>query len=424
LGPLSGALLIVLLLAAAARADISFVPRISVGTAFTDNVFLTPSDEKSDFVTFVSPGFDLDLTGRNSGLGITYDPAYINYTRFPERTYWRHNAFLDGWAEVARGTRVELTNAFLYTQDPFQESDFQEADTTVRQGREPYTRNTTRLGVVNRFGPEDVVDLSYKHHFLENEDPTIEDSSYRQPNLLLTYWFSPNRYAAEMEMAYTVSDFEVSEDFEDLDSRFRLTKRFGRRLDAYFEYGYVRFEYLEEGEDYQVHSPVLGFILGEGPETQFEGSIGYFVRDNDLSDDDDGIVGSFDMTYGFATASAVNLNGRVGYDRAFFGAENLGFRPFYEVGGSLTHLLTRRFYASLSAGYRRNLYIDETPDREDAIWRGGAGLGYRALPWLTFNLDYLYRQLNSNIDANDYVENRATLSVTLSPGVPVSTGDE
>jgi len=396
-----------------AVADVSFVPRIATGVSYTDNVFLEPVDEEYDYITYVTPGFDLSLTGRHSGLGLTYDPTYVNHTRFPERTYWRQSASLDGWAEIARDTRLELTNTALYTEES------SETDTTARQGGEPYFTNTATVGVVNRFGAEDLFDLRYVYYILENEDASIEDSAYHQPTLLMTYWFSPNRYAIEMEGRYTISDFEVSEDFEDVDARFRLTKRFGRHLDGYIEYGHVYFDYLDDGEDYRVYSPLVGFTWEERADTRFAASFGYFYRDNAISEDDDGIVGSVETAYDYATDGSISVNGSVGYDRAFFGAENLGFNPYYEVAGNITHLLSRRLTGSLVAGYRRNVYIDETPDREDALWRAGVGLAYQALSWLTFNLDYDYRQLNSNVDTNDYTENRGTISVTLTPRQPI-----
>lgn len=394
------------------NAEIRITPRISTGVEYTDNVFLTPVDEEYDVITFVSPAFDLSLTGRNSALEITYEPAYTSYQRFQERTYWRQFLTMDAFAEVSRGTRLELANFARYTEE------LDATDYTVRQGRAPYFTNETTLGMVNSFGAGNVLDLRYVYFLLDNEDPLIQDSAYQQPNLLFTYWLSPNRYAFEMEGRYTVSHFDVTEDFDDLSSRFRFIKRFDRRLEGYIEYEHIYFDFVNDGEDYRVYSPQVGFTWSERSNTSFAASFGYFYRDNEFSEDDDGIVGSFDMTHAWATGSSFGVNGRVGYDRAYFGAQDLGFNPFFEVGGRITYLLSRRITGSLEAAYRRSLFIDLTPDREDGIWRAVAGLEYQALPWLRFNLDYRYRQVNSNFDLNDYVENLGVLSVTLSPRQP------
>ncbi len=397
-----------------ANAEFSFSPHLTTGVGYTDNVYLDSSDEEYDFITFVKPGVDLNLSGRNGALGISYNPIYIAYTRQPENNFWSHSAILDGWAEIARGTRLVVNSSFLRTEDPISDT-----DTTVRQGRESYYTNTATIGMVNSFGAEDLVELEYVYYILKNEDETVEDSSYHEPSAMMTYWFSPNRYAVEMEGHYTLSDFDVAEDFEELETRFRFTKRFGRHFDGYVEYGHEYTDFHNEDEDYRVYSPIVGFTWSEQADTRFEASFGYFYRDNEVSEDDDGIVGSVDMAYDWVTGSSISFNGSVGYDRSYFGAENLGFNPYYEVGGSITHLLGRRFTGSLVAEYRRNLYIDEDPDREDAIWRAEVGLAYQALPWLSFNLDYLYRQLDSNINTNDYTENRGMISVTLTPRQPV-----
>jgi hypothetical protein len=401
------------------NADYRFIPHISAGVRYTDNVFLDPVDEEYDVITFVTPGVDLGVAGQYAALNIAYSPSYRAYTRFPENNYWRQDVALNGWAEISKNTRLELTNAFLYTEDPYSET-----DPTVRRGREPYSQNTTAVTMANRFGANDVFTLGYTYYVLNNDDPTVEDSSYHQPNFLATYWFSPNRYAFELAGKFTVSEFDVSEDFEDLDARIRFIKRFGRHLDGYVEYSHVYLDYFGEREGYKVYSPTVGFAWDERENTRFAASFGYFYRDNEVSKDDDGIAGSIETIYNWRKNSSIAINGEVGYDRTYFGSENLGFTPFYRVGGTLSHQLSQRCTGGVFVGYRRSLYIDENPDREDRIWRAGFGLAFQALPWMTFSLDYLYHTLNSNVDVNDYSENRGTLTVTLTPRQRVGSGRE
>lgn len=407
---LLGGLLWLLCSSPVVNADFSVTPFISAGVSYTDNVDLVAVDEEYEIITLVAPGVDLSYTWREHGLGLTYVPTYASYTRFPENDNWRHSVILDGWAEIARNTRLEVSNAFLQTEDPISET-----DSTVRRGREPYITNTATVGMVNRFGAEDTIDLRYVYYFLENDDPTIEDNAYHRPSLAMTYWFAPNRYAVEMEGAYTLSRYDVSEDFEELEGRFRLVKRFSRQFDGYIEYNHLSLDYLEDGEDYQVYSPLVGFTWSERADTRFGASFGYFYRDNDISESDDGLVGSVSLDYDWSADSSIGFAGSAGYEIDSFGAEALGFNRFYDVGATLTHQLGRQLAGTLSVGHRRVIYPDEGPDREDAVWRAGAGLAYQALPWMTVNLDYLYRQLRSNIDINDYTENRGTISVTLTP---------
>ncbi len=356
----------------------------------------------------------MSITGRYAGAAVAYSPTYASYSRFPENTTWRHDASVDGWADIARGARLELTNAFLRTEDPILET-----DTTVRQGREPYYTNTTTVGLINQFGAEDTVELRYEYYILENEDDTVEDSSYQRPSLLLTYWLSPNRYAMEVEGTYTVSDFDVSENFEELGARLRFTRRFGRHLDVYVEYIHEYFDYLSEGEDYQVYNPIIGFIWAEQANTLLSSSFGYFYRDNENQDDDDGIVGDVELVYTYAADNAFTFGGSVGYDRSSFDADNLGFSTFYEFRGSVTHRLMRRLTATVDASYRDDAFIDETPNREDITRTVGAGVTFQVLPWMLFDLEYEHRQVDSTEDADDYTENRGSIFVRLAPPQPI-----
>ncbi len=396
------------------HADLTINPYVGGGVNYDDNIDLSPTEADHDVVTSIRPGVDLNWTGRHGNLGISYNPSYNAYVNRPEYTFTSHTATLEGSLTIARGTSLTASNAYMHTEDPLTGD-----DTTVRRGRNPYFSNTATVGISSQFGAESQIDLTYTYYVLENDDITIEDSSYHQPELAMTYWFLPNRYAIEMEGQYTIGDFDTSEDFEDLGARIRLIKRFGRRFDVYIDYSHTYLDYMNDAEDYQVYSPIIGFAWDERADTRFEFSFGYFYRDNEFSGDDDGIVGNINVAYEWGPGGTITFNGSVGYDQAFFGAENLGFNPFYEIATEVTYPIAQRLTGTLSGSYRRSLYIDETPDREDSVWGGETGLAYQALPWLRLNLNYTYSQINSNVDLNDYTKNQVMLSVTLTPRQPI-----
>ncbi|MBC2714015.1 MAG: outer membrane beta-barrel protein [Desulfobacteraceae bacterium] len=397
-----------------AVAAVSFYPYISVGNTFTDNLNLTAENEEYDFITTLSPGIDVSMTGQFSALSLSYIPTYASYLRFPENNTLRHNAVLDTSRQITRTTRVEFSDYYLYTEDPISD-----IDTTVRRGREPYEENTAAFSVSNQFGPEDSIELGYEYFFLNNRSPIIEDREYHRPGITMNYWPVPNRYASELEISYTRSTFDVSQDYDDVYGRLRLTRLFGPHLEVYAEYTHELTDYVAEGEDYQVYSPLVGFIWDEYINYNFLASFGYFFRKNDHGKVDSGPVGTIETHYTLDQGTSVSISGNAGYDRASYGAENLGFNPYYGVTGSVDYPLGRRLNSNIFAGYRWNIYPDEEPDRDDAVWRTGAGLTYQALPWMIVEVNYIFRKLDSNIDLNDYVENRAEIIVTLNPRQPV-----
>ena len=70
-------------------------------------------------------------------------------------------------------------------------------------------------------------------------------------------------------------------------------------------------------------------------------------------------------------------------------------------------------------GYRWDDYPDEEPDeRTDKTMFGSVGIEYQALRWMFLNLEYTYRDLDSDEDSDDYTENRVIFSITLTPEQP------
>jgi hypothetical protein len=420
-----GSAFLVVFLCSSVSGVVTLDPRISVGNMYSDNIDLTPDDEEHDFITALSPSFNLNITDRFNNLSIFYSPTYASYLRFPENNTLRHNASVDGLRQITRATRLEFRDGFLYTEDPIDDtgdSDY-ETDTTVRQGRNPYTTNTAALGVINQFGPEDSVALEYEYHLLKNDDPTIEDNDYYRPGVTMNYWLVPNRYGTESEISYTKWHFDESEDYNNILGRLRLIRRLNPHFEVYAEYTQELTDYEADGEDYKVYSPLVGFMWDEYINYSLSASFGYFFRKNDHNGSDSGPVGTIESRYTWEQGTSVLISGAAGYDRASGGAEDLGFNPYYEVAATVAYPLSRHLQSNLFAGYRWNIYTDETPDRDDTLWRTGAGLVYQVLPWMIVEMNYMFRKLNSNVDTEDYVENRAEITVTLAPRQPVLLSD-
>jgi hypothetical protein len=404
-------------------AIVTLTPRISIGNTYTDNVDLTPDDEDYDYITTVSPGFDINVTEPLNTFSLAYTPTYASYLQFPEDNTLRHNASLSSLMQVAKNTQIEFSNDYLYTEDPIdREEDLTpDIDTTVRQGREPYHENTSTLGVINQFGPEDSIALEYEYYFQNNDDPTIEDRDYHRPGTTLNYWLVPNIYGTESEISYTQNNFNISDEYNDISGRFRLIRRFNPHFETYAEYthGLTDYDVADEG-DYQVYSPLIGFTWNEYTTSSFNCNFGYFFLDNEHTDDDSGPVGTIETHYTFPHGTDVSLLGTAGYEQSSYDdAENLGFNQFYRVTGRVEYPLTTLLNTYLSFSYWWNNYTNDDPDRDDTLLNPEIGLTYQALPWMMMQVNYAYRELDSNIDENDYVENRAEIFVTFSPLQPV-----
>ena len=74
------------------------------------------------------------------------------------------------------------------------------------------------------------------------------------------------------------------------------------------------------------------------------------------------------------------------------------------------HFLERRLSIGFTGSVERVEYT--AVDRDDWIWSVGGNVSYTPLKWLTISLEVSHRETDSNIDINDYEENRGIIRLT------------
>ena len=408
----------------AVAANVDFTPRISVSEVYSDNINLDASDEKEDFITTITPGFSLDIDDRSSGMSLSYDAGYSFYDEYDEYDSWRHSASLTGWTELSRRSRLEVTDTFLYTEDPDDDDD---EDFTIRQARNIYYTNSAGVSLTHRFGENDSIRLGYVYSILENDDETLEDNSRHTPSVELTWWLVPNRWRLETGVEYTRGEFSGSSEVDDLSDDLdqwvgdiRLTRVMSRYLEVFAGYQHTWLDYDGDEVDYQVYEPFVGFNYTWGEDATLSLSVGYFTQDRDDNDDESGLTinGDLGKTWRFRRSS-IRLAGYSGYQESSFGAENLGFDEFYGTEATATHAFSRHITGDVFSSYRRDKYTDTDDDREDKTTRAGAGLSAQLVRWLSARLGYTYRTVNSDDSEDEYTENRFILTFTLAPSSPL-----
>jgi len=406
----------------------TFIPRISISEEYTDNLFLTDSNKEHEYITTISPGFTAQILGKNSGAEISYDPEYAVYDEYDDYDGWRHSVELSGWSELSKNTRLEVSDSFLYTEDPMIDSDIAALraedpdvliDSTIRRNRQTYYTNTAGINLIHQFGRADSFNLGFVYSFLENDDPIYEDNERYNPYVGLTYWFAPE-WRSEIRGDYIKGEFDDSDDLDGWYGSARLIKRFSRHLEGFVQYAHWLVEYDGNSEDYQVYIPSAGFNYAISDDTSFSLEMGYAFLNRDEEDDESFMSAIGNLTKTFRRGS-INIIGSAGYEGADFGAEGLGVAEFWELGGSVTYQLTRHLSGNVFGSYRNNEYIEETPDREDKITRAGLGLSMQALEWMLLSLGYEYRTVDSTVDIEEYDENRGLFRITLSPPRPYRT---
>jgi hypothetical protein len=108
-----------LLLGIPIRRD-GIIPRLSVAEEYTDNVFFTARDRRTDFITKIAPGIGYITSGRHGQLSIDYaveGRAYANNSNH-NRAISRQNGELLALIDLSNRTSLTVFDRFESFQDP------------------------------------------------------------------------------------------------------------------------------------------------------------------------------------------------------------------------------------------------------------------------------------------------------------------
>jgi hypothetical protein len=276
----------------------------------------------------------------------------------------------------------------------------------------------------HRFGAEDTVYAAFGYRILREVDDqgggTSEYDTW-EPSIGGTYWFT-NFWGIQTDFSYQNSDYEVRSDREEWNGRLRLNHRLTRHLAVYGQYEHTVLDFdAEAGRnvDYNVYLPTVGFNYQLDQNTRIDIGAGWYFQDLDTGNDEDGFVVSAlaDKVWPYRRG-LVGVTLRSGTDIDDEGVEDLGFHVYYEGSVRGQYAFTRRFSGNARAGYRWDDYPDEDPSRTDKTLFANAGLEYQALRWMYLSLDYVFRDLSSDDETDEFTQNRVLFSITMTPEQP------
>jgi len=436
----------------AIAANYTFIPRLDVDSYYTDNVFLEPTDTESAIITTVVPGFTAGVSGRTAGIDLRFNPGYTFYSNNSDQNYWRINAGLNSFVDITQHLKLIVTDSYFLTKDPNPEfliTDVRadepgvSVDPTVRQGREKYWRNTFGARGEYQFGRDDSIFAEYRNQILRNDNTEqYEDSNVNTGTAGLTYFFGP-KWGTQLEGTYSLRTYDQTNDFvgvpsSDVDTwggRVRLIRRFSRATDGFLEYTYGNVKYTSGrifsvvpgfgqptvvvNEDYQIHDVKIGADYSIAEDITFTADVGWAIKVNDVTDNQDGGLFNLELRKEFQRGG-FRVEAGAGYDVGSFNAtaQNFGIIRYYSAGATGDYQLFRRIYGDIYGAYRHNKYIDTVPERDLDLYTAGAGITWQPFRWGSIRLGYSYRQSVSDINADEYTENRILLNLSLSPELP------
>jgi len=399
-----------------------FTPRISLLNQYDDNIDLQHENERSDWITTLSPGLSFGLESLRSRMNLDYEAGFVSYRDDSSQNIVSHKG--TGLWERQLNNRLKLTvsDTFIRSEDPILVGE--EGLIEIFE-RRIYHRNNGQASLTLQFGADDQMSMGYRNRYLDNESSRFEDSVSHEGFLNLDAWCTP-RFGISLTSSINRGrfkqpdpDMEASENFYQYKTGLTVNYRWHPSRRLYARYDLLYQDYDEHGglnadtDNFRVHQGALGLALALSSVTEFSAEGGYFVQDFFSSHKKDG--GTFDARLSTRKKRAtLRLSGSGGYDQDYFSAENLGSSRFRQALGSADYRLTEHLRVFASASYRWADFFqeDELNNRKDRIWRANTGFSFSYRRWLTLSLDGTHSERESTDPATEFRDNRVMIRLT------------
>ena len=393
-------------------------PYISVSGEYSDNLDLTKTNKKEDFMTTVRPGIKFNNMDSRSGVNLDASAGYVFYSRYNDLDYLSANVNLDAKYLSSSHFNFYIKNAFIRSDDPWEREYFTTtADNKYvlarETGRSVYLRNVVEPMVEYQFGQESRIGVKYRNNYYRAQDVANNDSVENYGNAFLNLWFN-KQHGISLDYGYTNGYFQSSPDLNSHRIGGAYMFRFMPRAIVSLKGAYTKEMFTEELMDYEIYDAAIAISYQLSQTLTIAAEGGYYWMDPRVGSRQDGPSFKVDITQlDQRTTYILSLQG--GYTQDYFTSQNLGFQKYYRATGSITHYLERRLSVGL-LGSIEYAISDRAPDEDmkGTIWSAGANVSYIPLKWLTLTLQYGYREARYNqlYEDNDYKENRVTLTLT------------
>src|SRR3990172_500032 len=343
-------------------------PLFAISEIFDNNIFDTPDDEKSDFITMYSPGIKLFLPirGMKSEFSVSYLANFLEYRENPDEG--RMEQYVDGsWKTVLpRGLGITLHNRFEDTEiPPTFDSIYGELIQRTSRRSNYFTSTVALPNYFARFDSE----LSYSNN--DHQYDAFEGSSYNEQKIGT-----------------------------------RLTYKLLTKLDTLAELNFGKTSYdTNVISDSVFYESLVGLQWKETAKTTGNFKIGYRVRDYEEEgfDQFNGVVFSLESKTQFDTLTNFSVLLRRSQEEILFTPD----RNFYELNSlylTFSRKLTGKIAASLS-NYYQFLDIPAVREAESDIetftWGLRTSVDYKIQKWLFAELSYWYEDRESSSDDSE-----------------------
>ena len=362
------------------------LPSLEFSIEYDDNILLTPDNEIDDFIFHIIPGVLLELPSRKYAVRLGYQADILRYLDNTDLDTVHHSFLADGRVNFTGGLGLRLTDRFLITDDF---SGFPVPELTQRVER---WENTLDTGVDYTVRERYTLDVGYRWFMVDYQDDPEFDQFDRDDHTIAGTLF------------YRV---------------FPKTSVLGE-----VQYNLVRYD--EQAVAADRDSDAWRFLVGVKGDitakTTLLVKVGWEWRDYESSgrEDWDGFIAEGNIIWKYREPSEVRLfGGRANVESL---EETRNYYITNYAGAEVRHFLRERVILRIRGlggvnDYPSQANVGSTTvnvERSDTFFEAGASVKYQMRRWLAFELGYQFLYLDSNIDINDYRDNRVKASVIFS----------
>jgi len=366
-------------------------PGVQLATEYTDNVFFTEQNTKSDLVYHVRPYISAQSTWSRHSLNVSLAADYAFYSDYDKQDYQDYFFDISGRVDVKNRSTMSYGLSYMNLHE-----DRSTRDGT--QGFEPtrYDMYGGNIGYDHTFNRLSL-GMNYSRQWLDYKDSIAEDgevidNSDRTRDGGRFMFRAGYQFKTDMQAFVTYSPYTVKYD-ERVDS-----EGFERSGDGYTVTGGLNFaitgklngDVYASYHDRTYDDPLLPSISG------WAAGAGLQWNPTDLTS----VYGGIDS--GIEETTSANSSGY--------------FRTLYTL--RVDHELTQFLQLNAFAAYHDHDYTQlpgapVTAREYDQIWRMGVGANWYINRYMYLNASYSREDLSTNVPGDDYKVNRVWLVLGL-----------
>jgi len=345
-------------------------PYASLQELLNDNVYSTSTDPKSDRISQITPGVQLQFPFGVHRMEADYHLKSRKYGTYRGESTEDH--FANGAVELYFGGRLSLKIDDTYSKD------HEERNESATGFIDGFRINAASVTAAYQLAGRSKVQVDYRR---TNYNFMVADFRDRDEDLVAGYVYYRFLPKTSAFVEYDRRTIDYSAAAPDLDNTMK---------------------YILLGMTWEATARSKGTVKAGKVTKTFEDS---------AVEGPEKIVAFIDIDHKFTEYTSLLLSAKRDVNETrYFGAT-------YYVTTGFAAEFKHRFGAKLSGiarmSYGKDEFSPQTTTRIDKTMMEGAGLRYLMHDWIEIGADYGYRSRNSNIDVNDFREKQSVLSVNL-----------